>query len=243
MTNSPTTETASTADTSIMPPPSRLPSVTLILAATPSLGIGKNGTLPWPQLKKEMGYFARVTKRVPEGSSKVNAVIMGRKTWDSIPEKFRPLKGRLNVVITRKLEAFASAREVDARNVEGPLAASSLSAALHELDAFAAEDRAVSEEEEEASRPPRLHRAFVIGGSSLYTAALELPCVDRILLTKINKEFECDSFFSVDVDGEGSGWVRKGRRDLEEWTGESLQEGGLEEQGIRFEFSMYERAR
>lgn len=95
--------------------------LTLVLAATRSMGIGANGTLPWTGLKKEMAYFARVTKRLPPhvyrllsalrlhsslmpeqaSANAVNAVVMGRKTWDSIPPKFRPLKGRLNIVISR----------------------------------------------------------------------------------------------------------------------------------------------
>lgn len=91
--------------------------LTLIVAATPKNGIGKNGSLPWPMLKKEMAYFARITKRVPtptntgslqsdtfkqtvlDGTQR-NAVIMGRKTWESIPRKFRPLKDRTNIVIS-----------------------------------------------------------------------------------------------------------------------------------------------
>ena len=91
--------------------------LTIIVAATKQNGIGKNGALPWPIIKKEMAYFARVTKRVPmptntgssqsdalkrsilEGTQR-NAVIMGRKTWESIPPKFRPLKERTNIVIT-----------------------------------------------------------------------------------------------------------------------------------------------
>jgi Dihydrofolate reductase len=47
-----------------------------------------------------MAHFSRITKKT-ENSNRVNAVIMGRKTWDSIPEKFRPLPGRYNVVLTR----------------------------------------------------------------------------------------------------------------------------------------------
>jgi Dihydrofolate reductase len=72
--------------------------LTLIVAATKSNGIGQNGRLPW-RLPKEMAYFARVTINAPPDS--MNSVIMGRKSWESIPSKFRPLKERSNVVISR----------------------------------------------------------------------------------------------------------------------------------------------
>lgn len=72
--------------------------LTLIVAATRTNGIGQNGSLPW-QLPQEMSYFARATKTAPEG--KVNAVIMGRNTWESIPKKFRPLRDRVNAVVSR----------------------------------------------------------------------------------------------------------------------------------------------
>lgn len=75
------------------------PKLTLIVACTASNGIGKNGNLPW-RLSKEMGYFARVTTSTP--ANKRNAVIMGRKTWESIPDKFRPLKERINIVVTSR---------------------------------------------------------------------------------------------------------------------------------------------
>jgi dihydrofolate reductase len=238
MTEPTTTGLSHSTKPSTMPPPTkRIPSLTLILAATPSLGIGQAGTLPWPQLKKEMGYFARVTKRVPEGEKKVNAVIMGRKTWDSIPEKFRPLKARLNVVITRRPELFSAPAKVDAENVEGPIVAESILSALEKIEAFSQ----LASSSSNTSIPAQIHRIFVIGGSSIYKAALELPQADRILLTKIKKEYDCDTHFSVDVDKEGSGWVRKGREDLEEWTGENVQEGGLEQEGVGFEFEMYLR--
>ena len=74
-------------------------SSTLIVAATPEMGVGQSGTLPWPSIKAEMAYFARVTRRAP--AQQVNAVVMGRRTWESIPPKFRPLKGRRNVVVSR----------------------------------------------------------------------------------------------------------------------------------------------
>lgn len=72
--------------------------LTLIVAATVANGIGQNARLPW-RLPREMAYFARVTSDAPEGT--MNAVVMGRNTWESIPNKFRPLKERVNIVVSR----------------------------------------------------------------------------------------------------------------------------------------------
>jgi dihydrofolate reductase len=74
---------------------------TLIVAHDSSRGIGLNGKLPW-RLSKEMKYFAAATTVVPSESGKKNAVIMGRTTWEGIPRKFRPLKERINVVLSSK---------------------------------------------------------------------------------------------------------------------------------------------
>jgi len=101
-------------------------SLTAIVAATKNNGIGLNGSLPW-RLPGEMKYFAKgppcpfalvrantdrliVTTALPPTSasstntstSTPNAVVMGRKTWESIPSKFRPLKDRQNLVISRQ---------------------------------------------------------------------------------------------------------------------------------------------
>ena len=78
--------------------PSTMTKLTVIVAATVSNGIGQSSRLPW-RLPQEMAYFARVTSNAPDGTK--NAVIMGRKTWESIPTKFRPLKDRINAVISR----------------------------------------------------------------------------------------------------------------------------------------------
>jgi dihydrofolate reductase len=199
---------------------SKSPTLTLILAATPSLGIGKNGTLPWPQLKKEMGYFARVTKRVPPGSNRINAVLMGRKTWDSIPPNFRPLKDRLNIVVTRDVAAFE--KTLDAGD-SGVMVAPGIVRALARL-----EERADVE------------RVFVIGGASVYTTALELPQTKNVLLTKINEEFECDTYFPVNLE-EAAVWRKADRERLGDFVGEKVQEGAVEEKGVRFEFCLFER--
>lgn len=69
------------------------------------LGIGFQNSLPWPLIKSDMAFFQKVTRdsRPPSAATpgSINAVIMGRKTYESVPAKFRPLGGRLNVVISR----------------------------------------------------------------------------------------------------------------------------------------------
>jgi dihydrofolate reductase len=65
----------------------------LIYARAANGVIGKDGTMPW-HLPEDLAHFKRTTLGCP--------VIMGRKTWDSLPPRFRPLPGRLNVVITRQ---------------------------------------------------------------------------------------------------------------------------------------------
>lgn len=73
----------------------------IIVAATQRGGIGLKGALPWKSLPTDMKSFKHLTSHVPAGCTGQNAVIMGRKTWDSIPPKFRPLPGRLNIVLSR----------------------------------------------------------------------------------------------------------------------------------------------
>ncbi len=104
------------------PTPARTIPLTLIVACSPTNGIGQSGGLPW-RLKREMAYFKQVTlcpdlggpskqqqqqqsnTRSARGSTSTsarNAVLMGRNTWESIPPRFRPLQGRTNVVISSK---------------------------------------------------------------------------------------------------------------------------------------------
>eukprot|EP00931_Biecheleriopsis_adriatica_P037987 TRINITY_DN2178_c0_g1_i1.p1 TRINITY_DN2178_c0_g1~~TRINITY_DN2178_c0_g1_i1.p1 ORF type:complete len:542 (+),score=119.36 TRINITY_DN2178_c0_g1_i1:153-1628(+) len=119
-----------------------------------------------------MAFFKRVTTATA-GDVK-NAVVMGRKTWDSIPEKFRPLAGRLNVVLTSKAAepSFASPYP------EGVLVASSFASAVDMLEARS-----------------DVGEVFAIGGQAVYQEAIEHSSCVRVYVTRIAKEFECDAFF------------------------------------------------
>nr|AIA18163.1 Dihydrofolate reductase [uncultured bacterium] len=134
-------------------------------------GIGKNQTLPW-SLPGDMKYFKRLTCQTSD-PQKQNAVIMGRKTWESIPPKFRPLSNRLNVVLTRDAHYQAAADVVIAND---------LAAALEQCDRS------------------DIEKIFVIGGASIYEQALQGRHVDRIFLTQIDAQYDCDTFFPVFED-------------------------------------------
>lgn len=198
------------------PNTSMSPPLTIIVAATTrTLGIGKSGVLPW-RLKNEMAYFARVTKRVvpvPDVPIIKNAVIMGRKTWESIPSKFRPLPGRINVVISRGKGIGA-----------GAIWAKSLDDALEVLDGDV-----------------EVGKIFIIGGAQLYEAAMAHPRTKNILLTSVHKEFEVDTFFPVDVKDGASGWVKKNHEELGRFVGEDVPVE-QDEGGVKYVFELYQKA-
>lgn len=84
----------------------------LIYARAANGVIGLNNTMPW-HLPEDLAHFKQLTSGSP--------VVMGRKTWDSLPERFRPLPGRTNIVVTRNADWQA----------EDVIRASSLEDALH----------------------------------------------------------------------------------------------------------------
>ncbi|MDQ7745693.1 dihydrofolate reductase [Hydrogenophaga pseudoflava] len=107
----------------------------LIYARAANGVIGKDNRLPW-HLPEDLAHFKRTTLGCP--------VIMGRKTWDSLPPKFRPLPGRLNIVVTRDA-GFAA---------DGAAVAHSL--------------------EDARDLCPTGSTAWVIGGAQIYAQALPL---------------------------------------------------------------------
>ena len=91
--------------------------VNLVWAQTTKGVIGKDGAIPW-HIPEDMAHFKRLTLGHP--------VVMGRKTWDSLPERFRPLAGRRNIVVTRQRNWVADGAETihtpaDALELDGPI--------------------------------------------------------------------------------------------------------------------------
>jgi dihydrofolate reductase len=149
-----------------------------IVAATQENGIGINGNLPW-RLVNDMKFFAHVTEF--HGRSDMygntdtekpwNVCIMGRKTWISIPPKFRPLKGRMNIVLSR--QSF--------QNEENVVFVKTFEEALDWI------------------QENQVSITWVIGGAQLYK--LSLPYTDQIFLTRVSNEskVECDTFLDLDL--------------------------------------------
>ena len=194
-----------------------------------------------------MAYFARTTLRAPP--SHINALLMGRKTWESIPARLRPLKGRVNVVVTRRGEELFGKEEGGngKKGVEGPWAVGSLREGWEVLGrVLGGEGDGAPDEEGKEGGPLKLGRVFVIGGAEIYAAALGMPNCRRVLLTRVWTEFECDTFFPVRLGGgqggkSAEGWVQRSKQELDGWVGEVVPPGRREEKGVEWEFEMWER--
>jgi dihydrofolate reductase len=195
-----------------MPPSPRPIYLIVATALKPAMGIGLKGELPWPALKKDMAFFRSVTTSVSTSESvesRRNAVIMGRETWESIPGRFRPLKGRVNVVVTRDVKGFG---EADGRGV---LAVGGLTEGLDGLG-------------------DDVGKVFVIGGSQIYRAAMEVkwPGPLRALQTLVRRgdggEIECDTFFPVrfEENMEVDGWRKASADEVKEWVDGQKVPGG-----------------
>jgi dihydrofolate reductase len=122
--------------------------------------IGRDGGMPW-HLPEDLAHFSRLTKGHP--------VIMGRKTWESFPDKYRPLPGRTNIVITRQ-EGWGGTPSAG-----GAIAVKSLDDALLESQ-FA----------------PGHETVWIIGGGDIFTQSLDLA--DVAVVTTIDTAEEGDTF-------------------------------------------------
>ena len=130
----------------------------LIVAIDANRGIGKDNDLMW-HLPNDMKFFKEITQN--------QIVVMGRKNYDSIPERFRPLPNRLNVVLTRNPRFHAPECKV-------------FTSLTDCLEFFKEEnDRTV----------------FIIGGGEIYKMALDSGLIDEMFITYIDKSYGADTFF------------------------------------------------
>ncbi|MEM1106620.1 MAG: dihydrofolate reductase [Pseudomonadota bacterium] len=134
------------------------PKLCLIVARARNRVIGRNGDLPW-RLKDDLALFKRTTLGAP--------ILMGRKTWQSLPKQ--PLPGRENLILSRDWTLSAPGARV--YSAIGPALAVS---------------RAIA-------RRAEIAEVFVIGGEALYAHAL--PLAERMYITEVDAEPQGDAHF------------------------------------------------
>jgi dihydrofolate reductase len=138
------------------------PRINLIFARAANGVIGADNTIPW-HLPEDMAHFKQQTAGAP--------VVMGRKTWDSLPPRFRPLPGRQNIVVTRQADWQADG----AQRV----------GSLQEAFSFIAQHVA----QPAAQRAPQ--DIWVIGGAQIYAEAE--PLAHRAVVTELARDYEGDA--------------------------------------------------
>lgn len=136
--------------------------ITMILAVDENNGIGKNNDLPWGFIKEDMAWFRKHTLN--------KTVVMGRNTWDSLPEHSRPLKDRNNVVLTHSSKISKNYHDHE----ELPYDAITPEQIVDVLDN---ED------------------IFIIGGATTFKMFKHL--CNRLLLSRIPGSYDCDTFFNI----------------------------------------------
>ena len=138
--------------------------IAIVAAFCKKFGLGSNNSIPW-DIKEDMKHFADLTKG--------HIIIMGRKTYETIPVTKRPLKDRFNIVLTSEPFKYGSDNNLVFTNFNN------VSKLLTSLE-------------------HKYSKAFIIGGSQIY--ADFLPKATHLYITKIDKLYACDSFFPEFTD-------------------------------------------
>ena len=162
----------------------------IVAHSFPKYGIGYQGKLPW-RIPKDMEHFKNITTTVSNDPTfqYINTVIMGRKTWESIPTKFRPLTDRFNIIITR------NPTEYQLRNKEydnNPLIV------FVKWDDLANTINKFSNMKHQTLDGKRylLNNHFIIGGDAIYKLAMEDLDICDIFATEVYQNGEeYDTYF------------------------------------------------
>lgn len=131
--------------------------VLIVAVAKPNHGIGKNNDLLW-HLPADMKFFRSQTTGYP--------VITGRKNYESIPVKFRPLPNRNNIVVTRQNIDYPGADVV--KSIESAI---------------------------ELAKTYSNQKAYIIGGGQIYKQCLDNNLIDKMVITWVDAELDADVFF------------------------------------------------
>lgn len=158
--------------------------IALIYARAANGVIGKAGTMPW-HLPQDLAHFRQLTQGAP--------VIMGRKTWDSLPARFRPLPGRSNIVITRQPHQWANS---------GPAGSVQCAGSLEQALELAAQQQPAT--------------VWIVGGAQIYAQAL--PLAQRVEVTEIDRDFEGDTYAPT----LGPEWQRCSDIDINQYGAEEI---------------------
>ena len=145
----------------------------IILATDLNNWVWKNNDLCW-RLGQDLKYFKKITTTTKD-LAKLNAVIMWRKTWESIPSKFRPLPKRINCILSRSLKY----EDINSK-----------------IDNFVLHFNDFEHCLKELSKKENVENIFLIGWASLYNQFINHPKLEKIYLTKVLDKFDCDVFFN-----------------------------------------------
>tara|TARA_Y100001980_G_C14550738_1_gene333484 strand:- start:1 stop:1437 length:1437 start_codon:yes stop_codon:yes gene_type:complete len=149
----------------------------LIAAVDENNGIGKDDSIPW-SLSKDLKYFQQLTSN--------SYIIMGRKTWESLPKK--PLPNRINIIISSQNIPLTSLHFIHKYNPYTICCSNTNTIYIFNSLQLALDCIKNSECE-------NIKNTFVIGGEQLYNEAIHYPDCNNIYITKIYKNFDCDKFF------------------------------------------------
>ena len=144
----------------------------IILASDSKNGIWKENNLAW-KISEDMKYFKKITSETQD-IAKLNAVIMWRKTRESIPAKYRPLPWRINCILSRTLKY----EDINSKIDDFVLYFNKFDHCLDELD-----------------NKKNIENIFLIWGWSLYNQFRNHPNLEKIYLTKVDWDYDCDVFF------------------------------------------------
>lgn len=164
--------------------------IKLIVAHDSEMGIGRHQSIPW-FVPGDFRYFRRITSetRLPD---RRNAVIMGHNTWLSLPEKYRPLPNRLNIILTRTI----GIREIESRaktmvqkfdNTKRLYCRSNVLCYDTWIDCLV--------DLQKCWKTLNLETVWIIGGQQIYDYALSINLPDEIHVSVIDGRHDCDRFF------------------------------------------------